>query len=109
MIFRDQLAALEANHPDRLEVVHTLTREAHPETHGPNVRRGRVDATLLRQLIPDPSACRVYACGPGVSTWERKAAREQGVDVPPRFLESVIAALDELGVPRDRVARESYG
>jgi len=109
VIFRDELAALQAKHPDRLEVVHTLTREARPAIHGPNVRSGRVDATLLRQVIPDPSACRVYACGPAISTWERKAAREQGIEARPRFLESVIAALDEIGVPRLRITHESYG
>lgn len=109
VIFRRELPALEARHPDRLKVIHTLTREKDPARHGLNVRAGRVDAALLREAIPDPSACRVYACGPAVSLFERKAAREKGVEPEPRFLESVLGALETVGVPKDRITRESYG
>ncbi|BDG10143.1 ferredoxin reductase domain-containing protein [Anaeromyxobacter paludicola] len=123
VIFREPLAALAREHPDRLRVVHTLTREARdparaaapgaPPGEGargvPEVRHGRVTADLLRELVPDPSACLVYACGPGIGPWERLAARERGEAPRPRFLEAAAEALAELGVPRDRIKRESYG
>jgi 3-ketosteroid 9alpha-monooxygenase subunit B len=109
VIYRDALAALEAEHPRQLRVVHTLTREAEPERHGPGVRGGRITAELLRTLVPDPRAVLVYACGPAIGPFERLAARERGEAPRPRFLEAALAALDELGVPRDRVKRESYG
>jgi ferredoxin-NADP reductase len=111
VIYRDALAALAAAHPERLRVVHTLTREPPPAADGPglDVRAGRVGPDLLRALVPDPSSCLVYVCGPGVGPWEWKAAREQGEAPRPRFLEATLAALAELGVPRDRVHKESYG
>ena len=109
IIFRSQLAALEAEHPDRLKVIHALTREADPSIHGPNVRKGRVNSDLLREFIPDPSAAIVYACGPAVSTWDRAAAKAAGVEPTPRFMESVVAGLREIGMPADRIKRESYG
>jgi ferredoxin-NADP reductase len=109
VIYRGVLRDLEAEHPRRLRVVHTLTREYDAERHGPNVRSGRLGAELLRELIPDPTACLVYACGPAIGPWERLAAREKGEEPKPRFLENALAALEAIGVPRDRVKRESYG
>ncbi len=108
VIFRSALEALAAEHPDRLQVVHTLTREVRTKLHGPGVRSGRVTRALLAELIPDPGSCLVYACGPGIGPWERQAARERGEAPRPRFLETVTAALAELGVPRDRIRRESW-
>jgi ferredoxin-NADP reductase len=109
VIFRRTLAELQAQNPDRLRVVHTLTREQEPERHPGDVRTGRVSAALLRELIPDPSACIVYACGPAISAWDRQAAREAGTEPAPRFMESVLLALGQIGVPADRIKRESYG
>ena len=109
VIFRDDLAALQARHPDRLRVVHTLTREPDPAACGPGVRRGRVDQALLREFIPDPAAALVYVCGPGVSKWEATAAAQAGTSVAPRFLETVLSELDAIGIPKPRIKREFYG
>ena len=109
VIYRDALAALEERFPKRLHVVHTLTREEHPERHGPDVRAGRVGAALLREVIPDPAAALVYACGPGIGPFERAAARARCEPPAPRFLETVLVALDAVGVPRKRVMTEVYG
>jgi 3-ketosteroid 9alpha-monooxygenase subunit B len=108
VIFGRELRALQEQHPGRLRVVHTLTRHdgALP---APGVRTGRVSVDLLREAIPEPSACLVYACGPAISQWDRKAAREQGREPTARFMESVLAQLAEVGVPRERITRESYG
>ena len=109
VIFRDTLADLSARHPDRLKVVHTLTREESPAAFGPTVRKGRLDLALLKEMIPDPSAPIIYLCGPGISKWDREAAREAGTDPQPRFIESVLAGLRAMGVPDARIKRESYG
>lgn len=109
VIFRDTLADLSARHPDRLKVVHTLTREESPAAFGPTVRKGRLDLALLKEMIPDPSAPIIYLCGPGISKWDREAAREAGTDPQPRFIESVLASLRAMGVPDARIKRESYG
>jgi 3-ketosteroid 9alpha-monooxygenase subunit B len=107
--FRRELEALELKHPERLKVVHTLTRESDQTLFGPKVRKGRVSPELFRELIPDPSSCIVYACGPAIGPFDRAAAKEKGVDPAPRFLENVIAHLNAVGVEGQRIKRESYG
>ena len=109
VIFRDGLTELEANNSDRLRVIHTLTREPDITRCGPLVRKGRVNAPLIRELVPDVENCIVYVCGPGISKWDREAAKEQGEAPQARFLETVITDLLSLGVPNRRIKRESYG
>jgi ferredoxin-NADP reductase len=108
-IFRDTLASLAVAHPDRLRVVHTLTREADERVFGPSVRKGRIGEALLRELIPDPTGCLVYLCGPGISKWDREAAREMGTQPQPRFIETALETLERIDVPDKRIKRESYG
>ena len=48
VIYRDTLAQLAASHPDRLTIVHTLTREENAAFFGPSVRKGRVDQRRRR-------------------------------------------------------------
>jgi len=109
IIFRDALTELEAKNPDRLRVIHTLTREPDVTRCGPLVRKGRVNAALIRELIPDVERAIVYVCGPGISKWDREAAKEKGEPPQPRFLETVLTDLLSLGVPNARIKRESYG
>jgi ferredoxin-NADP reductase len=89
--------------------VHTLTRETKSAAPGAVVRSGRVTEALIAEFVPDPSECRFYVCGPATSAWDRVAAREKGVEPPPRFMESVLASLAALGVKKDQITRESYG
>jgi ferredoxin-NADP reductase len=109
VIFRDALTDLSVKYPDRVKVVHSLTREENASLFGPSVRKGRVNQALLREFIPDPTAPFVYLCGPGISKWDREMAKEKGTEVQPRFIESVLADLKALGVPDARIKRESYG
>lgn len=109
VIFRDTLTELAARHPDRLTVMHTLTREEDPCVFGPSVRKGRVDQALLREVIPDPTGPMIYLCGPGISKWDRQMAKESGTEPQPKFIESALTSLRALGVPDSRIKRESYG
>lgn len=109
VIFGDQLSRLEQDHPDRVRVIHALSREETPDEGASRFRRGRVDEELLREAIPDPTAVEVFACGPAIGKWERQAAAGRGEEPTPRFMETVVTALEAVGVPADRVHRESYG
>jgi ferredoxin-NADP reductase len=109
VIFRDTLTELAAQHPDRLNVVHTLTRETDTSLFGPSVRQGRVSEALLRELVCDPKGCYVYLCGPGISKFDREAAREAGTEPQPKFIETTLQNLLKIGVPNARIKRESYG
>ena len=105
-IFGEALQKLERAAVGRLRVIHCLTREP---ADVPGARRGRIDLALMKEAILDPTACLVYACGPAVGRWEKKAAKARGEEPRPRFLESAQALLAELGVPREHVHTEAYG
>ncbi len=109
VIFRDALAQLASQHPDRLSVIHTLTREEDVASFGPSVRKGRITADILREAIPDPGGAFVYVCGPGISHWDVVAAKEAGTKPQPRFLETALEQLASIGVANNRIKRESYG
>lgn len=109
IIFRDALAQLSAKHPDRLTVIHTLTREQDGSVFGPSVRQGRLNLALLREAIPNPTECLVYVCGPGISKWDIAQAEKNGTPPQPRFLETTLSELAALGVPPKRIKREFYG
>jgi ferredoxin-NADP reductase len=109
VIFRDGLARVAAEHPDRVRLVHTLTRQ--PDLSGlpPGVRTGRVSRELLEELISDRDTAVAYLCGPAINSWDRKAAMEAGKSPTPRFLESTVANLQAVGFAPARIKREAYG
>jgi 3-ketosteroid 9alpha-monooxygenase subunit B len=109
VIYGQHLNKMAMQFPDRLTVIHALTREPDATTLGPNFRNGRLSEGLLKELIPDPSAAVVYCCGPGITKYDREAAKALGQQASPRFLESALASLAALGVPQKQVHRESYG
>lgn len=109
IIFRDALTALEREHPDRLRMIHALTRETGAIPSGVDVRRGRIDAALLGSVLEREPTSIVYSCGPAITVWERRACAAAGTTPPPRFLETMLALLQSLEVPRSRITIESYG
>ncbi len=109
IIFRRELDELAARHPDRLTVFHALSRDPQPQAYGPCYQGGRVDEALLRRAIPDATAVEVFACGPALGKWDRAAAGDGGDPPKPRFMETVTASLESIGVPPDRLHWESYG
>jgi 3-ketosteroid 9alpha-monooxygenase subunit B len=109
IVYRDALAQLEKTHPGKVRVLHTLTRETGAAAFGPGYREGRVTRQLLEEAMPDKDHCLVYACGPAIGPYEKKAAREKGIEPAPRFLEGVLQQLSALGVPKERIHHESWG
>jgi NAD(P)H-flavin reductase len=109
IIYRDELARLERAHPDRLRVVHTITREPEGFLYSDCIRKGRVCAPLLAEIVPDLHASVVYACGPAVTVWEKREAKATGTTPTPRFMESVMDALHELQMPKERIKEEAFG
>jgi ferredoxin-NADP reductase len=109
VIYGQHLNQLAAQHPDKLTVVHTLTREPNVASLGPNYRSGRIGEQLLAEFIRDPAASQVFCCGPGITKWDREAAKLKNEPPMPRFLESALAGLAAIGVPPKQIHRESYG
>jgi ferredoxin-NADP reductase len=88
IIYRKELEQLVRDDP-KLEVVHTLTREAPPDWSGP---RRRVDTEMLRTVAFSPEQQpRLYVRG------------------PTPFVESVADALVSLGHPAGRIRTERFG
>lgn len=108
IIYYGDLVDLAAAHPDRLRVVHCLTRQD-PVDVAPEGRRGRIDQQLIESCIPDPARYLAYCCGPGILPWERQEARAAGRQPEPRFVETVVAWLEEAGLSRKQIKRESWG
>jgi 3-ketosteroid 9alpha-monooxygenase subunit B len=108
-LFLGELAALERAYPERLRVLHCLTREAEAPGALPGARLGRVCAPLIAEVIPDPGACLVYCCGPAVTRWQKQLAKARGLSPAPRFMEAVAAFLAERGVPKSAIKAEAYG
>ena len=109
VIFGRALEQMAVWHKDRLRLVHCLTREKECPPTMPGAHLGRVDLAVLKDAIPDPNACLVYACGPELTRWDKKAAKEKGEEPRPRFLESLRELLQQLGLPRERLHQEAYG
>ncbi len=107
MFFR-QLRELEQQFPGRLRVIHTLTRETQ-NVFSDQVRQGRVSHTLLQEAITNPEDTVAFVCGPDHSVWQRKAAKESGEALPPSFLSSVLQGLEQVGLQKDQIVKESYG
>jgi ferredoxin-NADP reductase len=109
IIFRKQLAELAGAHSDRLKVIHTITRESGVASSHEDIRHGRVTVELLREVFEREPNTIVYACGPAVSVWERRAHSAAGTTPTPRFLETMQGYLHDLKIPRERVKIEAFG
>ncbi|KAA9154701.1 phenylacetate-CoA oxygenase/reductase subunit PaaK [Amycolatopsis acidicola] len=82
VMFADELADLKDRYPDRLELVHVLSREPREA----ELFTGRLDAAKLRALMalfPDVSAVdHWWLCGPfGMVTEARDLLRDKGIGV----------------------------
>ena len=108
-IFGKHLDALADRHPSRFTYLQALSREADAAKFGAHVMRGRVSRELIAEAVPDLGRARFFVCGPGITPFERKAAKEKGVPATPRFIETVLGYLKELGVDRKQITQEAFG
>ena len=109
VIFRAALDKLRAEYPERLRVIHALTREPAAIARIEDVHTGRITLEILQEVLEREPRTLVYACGPAVSVWERRAHTAAGTAPVPRFLETMRSYLNTLGLPRDRLKLEAFG
>ena len=109
VIFWNQLDELHKQFPDRFRVVHTLTRETDESLFNDHVKKGRLSKELISQTVAAPGEAAYFVCGPDHSVWDKKEARETGAELSPTFMGSVLGYLEELGVPKNKITKESYG
>ncbi len=109
IIFLNQLNELEDQFPNGLNVVHTLTRKTNQSVFSEKVRPGRVTKNLMTEFVKNPVGSAVFTSGPDHTIHQKKAAKERGGTLKPSFMSSVLAHLDEIGVPKQNIKKESYG
>lgn len=109
VIYRHALDDLRNQYPDKLSIVHALSRQPNLEHFGAQVHAGRVGVDLLSKYIPDPSAVEIFACGPALGKFDKQLAKELGEEPAPRFMETVLDGLAMIGVSKERLHTESYG
>lgn len=109
IIFYSQLRKLEEEFSERFKVVHTLTRESGNISINGKEKRGRVSKELISEATPDFTSTAVFVCGPDYTVHQRKVAKDKGEELKPSFMGSILSYLDELGVPKNKIKRESYG
>jgi len=90
VMFADEIADLKDSYPDRLQLVHVLSREAQEV----DLFSGRLDADRLRIMLP--ALCDVA----GTDHW--------WLCGPYGMVSDAMAVLSELGVPAGRVHRELF-
>ena len=107
VIYFEEFEELRDQYPDQLDVIHCITREDPSGIR--SARRGRISEELLREVAPDPSKVMAYSCGPGITPYERRAARAKGETPEPRFVENMVALLQEHGLDKKQIRQESWG
>jgi 3-ketosteroid 9alpha-monooxygenase subunit B len=109
IIFHKDLLELQKKYPDRFEVIHYLTREADTSVYGKNYFSGRPKFVDIKKHINDIDRTLIFACGPAITKWQKKAAKENNISLKPRFMEWVQDVVNELGIDKKRYHREVYG
>ena len=107
-IYRDVLIDMENEYAERIKVLHAITREENEMLLNKGIRIGRPDIEFVKNAIEDVSSTSVFICGPAVSSSEKKEAKKSGVEPKPMFLETMIAYLNEIGIPSERIKKESW-
>ena len=108
IIFRDSLNKLAADHPDKVKVIHTITREENNELKSKGVHFGRPDIDFIKSQINDIDSTVAFVCGPAITGIEKKKAKEAGVEPTPRFVNTMLEYVEEIGIPDERVKKESW-
>ncbi len=108
IIYRDVLFDMENEYTERIKVLHAITREENEMLRKKGVQIGRPDFEFVKNAIEDVSSTAVFICGPSVSSLEKKEAKKKGVEPKPKFIEMMVAFLDEIGIPPERIKKETW-
>ena len=108
IIYRNALLSLEKKYPDNLKIIHMITRENNPDLESKGVRWGRPTIELLHELIQEPASTAAFICGPGISSYEKKKAKKKGLELVPKFLETMLQFVEDLGIPKEMIKKESW-
>jgi 3-ketosteroid 9alpha-monooxygenase subunit B len=106
IIFHEELKELCERFPEHLKVYYYLTQEK--TLPGSNYFAGRPDNSHIEKLVTDKERTIVFACGPAITKWQKKAVQNPE-ELKPRFMEWVQEVVDKLDLDKHRFKREIYG
>lgn len=109
IIFYNQLNKLEEKFPDRLKVIHTLTRETNESVFNKKIKSGRISKEIISESVKEAGSTAAFICGPDHTIQQKKIAKEKGEELKPSFMSSVLSYLDEIGIHKSKIKKESYG
>ncbi len=95
--------------PDQLDIKFFITRENPALSTNAAVVGGRIDKLTIEKAIEQLDDPLVYVCGPANTVHDKKLAKESNESLNPRFMESTLGYLSEIGIDKSRIKRESYG
>lgn len=106
-IFGPELLDLKKVFPDQLTLSFIFTRET-TQNVGDYSFNKRIDKSIIQPFINNDQDL-IFVCGPGISKYEKLNAKKSGIEPHPKFLESVLLNLQDLGISKNRIKTESYG
>jgi ferredoxin-NADP reductase len=109
IIFHRELELLALKFPERFKLIHFITREEYPQRYGINFFKGRPTFDLIAANVSNISKVQVFACGAAITRWQKIKSKEQGLELKPRFLDSIKSIITKLGVNKRRFKYEDYG
>ena len=107
IIFFNQLKKLEEEFPERLNVIHTLTRESNESVFNEKIKSGRMSKEIISENIKEAESTAAFICGPDHTTQQKKNAKEKGEELKPSFMSSVLSYLAEIGIPETKLKRKA--
>ena len=108
-IYGEELIKLQKEFPDQLDIKFFITRENPALSTNAAVVGGRIDKLTIEKAIEQLDDPLVYVCGPANTVHDKKLAKESNESLNPRFMESTLGYLSEIGIDKSRIKRESYG
>lgn len=107
IIFHQKLKELSAQFPE-LHVHYFLTQEKALDGLNGHYFLGRPSGQHIENLVTDKEKTLLFACGPALTKWQKKAAKNPE-DLKPRFMEWVHDVVEKLALDKHRFKREIYG
>lgn len=107
IIFHQKLKDLTEQF-NNLEVHYFLTQEKSLSGLNGDYFLGRPSDQHVQSLVVDKEKTLLFACGPALTKWQKKAAKSPE-DLKPRFMEWVQDVVEKLALDKHRFKREIYG
>ncbi len=109
-IYLGLLQELEREYPQRFQVHFFFTRMKQKPSFSPRITLGRIDQAAVEAALQNGNNPAVFVCGPANTPQEKKRAREEdGFQLRPKFMESLLEIMRAAGVDPQRIRHEGWG